>query len=369
MLGRYGSEIHGILDPNNAFAKFATGTVSGFFNTAWGLAERGHTVDAFCETPEYTTVPALGGVNFYPLGTPMGRDYDAYIAVNEPILLKGTPSRGVRACFLLLNDWSHCFDQSFDQSTDIYVSPSDSHMLHFRKRHCGRVDPKKFRVVPLSVNIERFERYWGPRRPNSMLFCSSPDRGLHHLLALMPALRRRIPEANLQIFYRLQPWIDNTISIGRIPLNPSYDNAVSIRDQLRVLGANGEYGVRVRDAVSPIELAKTMLATEMYPYTYDSIIEFTEGFSAATLEACAAGCVPIVSRADALPEVHAGGVIAIGGNPAQSQDAWLEVMTRLLSDQTFLAAHRMAAIVHARQFARQKVAKMWETLIISERAT
>ena len=152
------------------------------------FAERGVGVDAFCDSTEYHQ--KVKGVNFYSIHrTKPDKTYDIYISILEPELLRETPPTSLRVLVQLLNGFSYC-KESFDEHVDIYVSPSATHLNHLVHEGIAR---EKLVEIPLSINPELYETK--KRRPFSIAYASSPDRGLHHLLNWWPEIRQRVPEA------------------------------------------------------------------------------------------------------------------------------------------------------------------------------
>jgi len=362
IMGKLGADIHGKLNIQSIFESnenFVTGTVSGFVNIAWGLAERGNQVDAFCDARNRVIASTWGGANFYPVDeVTIDVTYDAYVCINEPDLLRNRPSDKLKICVVWLNDFNSS-REGFDQHVDLYVVPSET--LANRLSRMYNINQTKFRVIPLCVNPE-FHQQTRPRRPGSIAYCSSPDRGLHHLLNLFPRIKERVPEANLRIYYRFKPWLKNVLdgdwSIG----TEVRRRAESIKQSLNDLGSEGQYGVQLVDAIPPIQMARELNETMVLGYTYDPMI-FTEGFSVAVLDACAAGVVPIVGGADALPEIYWNGAHIMYSKPAEKPEEWIETMVMALTDKDFASSIRTSAKALSRDYTRQRVARRWENLI------
>jgi glycosyltransferase involved in cell wall biosynthesis len=109
-------------------------------------------------------------------------------------------------------------------------------------------------------------------------------------------------------------------------------------------------------------MARELRQTVVFAYPCDPV-RFTEGFSAAVLEACAAGCVPIIAGVDALPEIYWGAAHVISGNPGAQGKKWVDAICLALTDGGFAAEIRQGAQARAREFSRAKVAARWEDLI------
>lgn len=256
---------------------------------------------------------------------------DAVIAINEPDLLRNAPAGALRVCYALLNDWSWC-QPSFHEHVDLFVSPSKPHLEQYmtnprwHRVNCTAEhpegtetfvpDPSKWAVVPLGCDPENFfgdggpagddvSQVWGAKIPGRVVYCSSPDRGLHWLLQEWPAIRAAVPHATLSIFYRLEPWLrgwDNTPHFP--PIEPLRSRALYIEECLRRFKAAGGMGVTVRDSVSRDVIEREMASAEVLSYPCQTTT-WSEGFSCTILECCAAKACPVITDCDALGEVYA----------------------------------------------------------------
>jgi glycosyltransferase involved in cell wall biosynthesis len=371
MMGKLSASIHGRYDIDKIYDEgLLTGTGSNFFNIGWGLAERGHQVDMFVETtkPSFISHPKVGGANVYNIdqSSPDGT-YDAYISINEPDVLRVAPSNKLRICAMWLNDFGYCVP-SFDSFVDYYACASNTQARYLAATN--PIDVSKFLVIPLSFNPEFFSQPV-TRDLRSLVYCSSPDRGLHHVVSSWPQIRARVADATLKIFYRFQPWYDSVIGYkgdGHVGAESAF-RAKIIGDGIDASGGrDGQGGITIVGPVSSKRMAKELLSASALVYPCDPI-RFTEGFSVSILDACAAGCVPIVAGVDALPEVYSGSVYMIPGTPClndESRDQWVDAITKVLTDESFAMPLRAAAKAHSTSYTRGKIAAVWETLI-SER--
>jgi glycosyltransferase involved in cell wall biosynthesis len=363
--GKMSSVIHGVYDIDTLYDEgLLTGTGSNFFNIIWGLAERGHQVDAFCEsTRNFINHPKLAGANVYNVDMTRPDDtYDAYVSINEPDMLRLAPKDKLKICAMWLNDFSFC-QAGFDNHVDVYACPSDTHARYLAT--VSGVDINKLVIVPLSFNAEFYAEVI-ERRPGSIAYCSSPDRGLHHVLEMFGDIKKEVPEANLRIYYRFQPWYDAIMASNEPDVSVHRSRAEVIGKHLEMYGRNGENGVTLVGPVPAKTMARELLSTRVMAYTCDPI-RFTEGFSVSIMDACAAGCVPIVSGVDALPEIYSGAVFMIKGKPEDSRDKWIKAIVAGLKNDDFANTVRGGARAFSTGYTRQKMGAMWEKLI-SERA-
>jgi len=365
ILGSVSKAVHGVFNADDIYERgqSMTGTGSNFFNLVWGLAERGHTVDAFTDMVEHkTNCEKLGGANLYNReDVVMSDDYEAYISVNEPDILRRCPPGKLRILQMQLNDFSYA-QAGFDRFVDYYVCPSDLH-ARFLADTQG-LEREKVMSLPLSINAEFFEG-WVGRGYHSMVYCSSPDRGLHHMMTLLPMVRKEVPEASLHIYYQTKPWLDLMLRQGH-PDREMKRRAAIIEAGLKKFGEDGQNGLFMHGPVPTKTMAMELKKAGVLVYTCDPIC-FTEGFSVSVMDACAAGCFPLVAAVDALPDVYTGVVRFMRGKIEDHYEDWTKEIVKAMFDDRYANEVRHTAKAFAMKHTRQNIAKMWETLIRERR--
>lgn len=279
--------------PEATFADPRTGSELGWVRIVEGLRELGHDV----------VVPALG--------TPEPDDPwdvpDVAISINEPYTLRSYPEAKLRICMFWLNEFTFCREgqyasKDWDDVTDLYFSPSEAH----RQKAIGdwgAPRPEKWMVNRLGC--DELDRDGINRIPGRLVYCSSPDRGLHRVLEAWPSIRRAVPHATLRIFYNVNHWVrsfDTTPYWS--PIERLRTRALYVEEALKRL-SGPEWGIEVVDQVSHAELMREMAAAEVLVHPCETT-SWSEGFSCTVLEGCAAEACPIVSDCDALGEVYAG---------------------------------------------------------------
>lgn len=377
-LGKLGSRVHGTLDARRPFddeGAFATGTVSGFWSIVWGLAELGYEIDAFADVKEEIfCAEHLGGANVFKIATwegwaakeqprSWGAGYDAYVSILESDLLDLAPKNKPRICVQWLNDFSYAKADPL-AVVDLFVSPSVTHADHMTRK--VNIPRGKISVVPLSNNPELFAATT-ERRPLSVAYASSPDRGLHHLLDMWPDVKKRVPGAELRVYYRIFPWLDDILLEKSQHGSRHWKRADAVKKAFEKLGTNGENGLFVVGQLTTAKMAAELGRTEVLAYPCDPV-QFTEGFSVTILDACAAGCIPIISGIDAFPELWTGAAKIISGRPGDpgAREEWIRTITgTLLAGAEEKASRRGAALERAKQFARKNVARRWDEVLRS----
>ncbi len=359
ILGRISTADHGDVEPETLFTEHhraLTGSESSLFYTARALAQRGHEVTVYCYSRFEEAL--FDGIIYRHPEVGVDTHHEAYIAMSEPDLLVGAPANGRRVCWQQQNNFDYC-QPGYDAHVDWYVGLSPAHRDHLVTRtktpaHKWTWIPNSIDLVPFAVSSER--------RPRSVAWTSSADRGLHHLLAFWPEIRQQVPDATLRIYYRFDPWLKK--AHGQRKANRISARAAFIDECLRRLGRNGENGVHVVGAVPRPRMIRELLQTEVFAYPCDPVA-FTEGFGVAVLDACAAGCYPIISDADALGDIYRRAADIIPGKPFERRGRWIAEIVRALTDRTPWFTNRVSSARDwARAFDHRRVAELWEHLLI-----
>ncbi len=361
LLGRVSTADHGDVNPEILFHenhRALTGSESSLFFAARALAKRGHEVTVYCNSQfEYAQ---FDGIMYRHPECGVDTNHEAYIALSEPDLLVGAPANGRRICWQQQNNFDYC-QPGYDAHVDWYVALSPVHRDHLIER--TKTPARKWAWIPNSIDLEPFkDAEKGGRLPGSVAWISSADRGLHHLLAFWPEIRKQVPNASLRIYYRFDPWLKKALAQRKA--NRISARAAFINECLHRLGRNGENGVHVVGAVSRPRMIRALLGTEVLAYPCDPPA-FTEGFGVAVLDACAAGCFPIISDADALGDIFRRPADVIPGKPSERRGRWIGEIVRALTDGGPWRTNRTSyAQTWARAFDYNRVAELWERLLI-----
>lgn len=124
------------------------------------------------------------------------------------------------------------------------------------------------------------------KRQNSVGYFSAYYRGLECLLKMWPAIRKRVPDATLDVYYGWESWV-------------ALQGEDDFYDRMeRKFAELADQGVTVHGRVSHEELAKAMKEIQVWAYP----TEFAEIHCITALKAQEAGCYPVVTNVGALNE-------------------------------------------------------------------
>lgn len=333
-----------------------TGSEQSMLYAARAQARQGHRV--VCYLP--TDTPGLAeGVELLDIRSawPLLRRVDsADVVVSwctaDP--LRMAPSNALRIYNIQINDFL-LNGFGYEQYVDVFVCVSQAHRDHLWTEDGHPGSDAVVEIIPNGVELERFQ---SPKKtvPGRCVYTSSPDRGLHWLLAIWPEIRMAFPYTELHIFYEVQKWLDNAVL-----LNSEIGNRA--RYVVRRVNELQGHGVVMRGPMSPIELAGELLQADLFLYPCDPI-RFTEGFSCATLEACAAGAVPVITDADALGEIYgkSGAVVVPRGSGRRWVDDYLEAVLGIFGEER--ESRRSSLREFAAQFGWDVVANRWAEVVM-----
>lgn len=232
------------------------------------------------------------------------RDFDAVLAWSDQRALQSPSVRSAKCKLFVqqLND----LGTSFFNHVDGVVSPSWAHyrwMQYQSKMYQSDKIPPGY-ITWSGVTCKYPMAVVWPREP-IVGYWSSPDRGLMYLLKVWPAIKRAVPKARLWIFYEIKKWLNFIDACyGRwVMMHGWYRHQAEIVKRLLSDIAFG-YDVEMFGALPRRRLVEYQQRCSIWCYPLNNGGDFVEGFCCAFLEAIAAGCWPIASPVDALPEIY-----------------------------------------------------------------
>lgn len=325
-----------------------TGSEAAAVGYATGLARRGHSVEFFTNV---TRSAVVDGATFRPYSewsTANSETRDAVVAFMSAAPLLSTSRAELRILFEQCSDFGNS-PSGWESFVDILCVLSKSHAMQMAPQ--TRLQPGHFRVAHNGVDPAEFKPL--QKIPGRCLWASSHDRGLHGLLELWPQIRARVPHATLRIAY------DPTGMAAFARRNDPHPliQELSRRSQysIEALRRLEGHGVQLLGSVSRTQIAAEMGEAEALLYPC-APVRYTETFGSSVLEAMSAGCVPVITSADAFAELWCGVAPHVASPFEYNKAAYLELAVSVLTDSKYRERHRSACIGHAHRFA-------WDTLV------
>jgi glycosyltransferase involved in cell wall biosynthesis len=211
--------------------------------------------------------------------------------------------------------------------------------------------------VPNGIDLARFPADV-PKVFGRCVYASSPDRGLIDLLQMWPAIAKVDPKAELHVAYGWNTF-DRLIASGR------QDIAEQKAAIEKVLAKTPQVVMRGRLGQNDLAMLYSESVAMLYPTS------FLETSCIGVMEACAGGCVPIVSTAGALKETaREGGIIVSGPNGTPSspwstawRDFFVHVAQGVLFDSVVRRHGEQRARAAAPSFAWARSFEKWDEVV------
>jgi len=284
--------------------------------------------------------------------------WDVAYSWNEPDLLRQV-NANLRMMNQQLNDFAYC-QPGYDESVDVYTSPSQTHMEFLKPQ---TPSPNKWAVIPNGCDPSQYSA--GKKVPGRVIYASSPDRGLHLLMQAWPRIKKNAPHAHLKIFYNMDYWL--SVFVGQE--HSIYPDSMEYGYRARYIDLAfkrfADLGVERVGSVSREEIAQEMSEAEVLAYPCDTA-RFTEGFSVTTMEACAAGAVPVISSVDALGQIYGSFIPTVEAPVKNRLNEFADIISRSLNDEKF----RNSVIFKAKSLAHkhkwEKLSSDLESLIMNK---
>jgi glycosyltransferase involved in cell wall biosynthesis len=143
------------------------------------------------------------------------------------------------------------------------------------------------------VFLRRYPAEKQAHDPKHLVWASSPDRGLHHLVDIFKLVQAEVPDARLTICYDFDRAYKN--------YHEQLPGSAFVRHLERAAELKSMPGVELVQHISQPKLAELFLSAGMLVYPCDPI-RATETYCTTVNDALAAGLPVLISDADCLPE-------------------------------------------------------------------
>jgi glycosyltransferase involved in cell wall biosynthesis len=194
------------------------------------------------------------------------------------------------------------------------------------------------------------------RDPHRMIYASSYDRGLVHLLLIWSKIREAVPDANLHIFYGWQTY-DAIFK----------DNPERQMWKAKMEKMMSQEGITHHGRVSHEELAKEFSKSGVFAYPTD----FQEISCQNAMTAQIYGAVPVVTNYAALKEtVEFGKKVDADITSLEGKELYLNELVEALGNDKWQEEERAKMIPWAKEkFTWDKVAKQWKEQFEKDKVT
>lgn len=251
--------------------------------------------------------------------------------------------------------WLHDVPQD-GQFTDENVEFIDKIMV-LSEYHKSLLPPcvceDKIFVSSNGINMDDFYVV-DDHNPKRIIYTSSYDRGIEHLLRMWPDIRQEVPDAELHLFYGWNTY-DKMIEQGFRPRG--------FRDEMTSL--MNQDGVFEHGRVGHKQLVKEFAKSGIW--AYPSHFEEISCISAMKAQAC--GCVPVYVNYAALQETVKDGVAIDGkAGDGNTNEEFKRELINLLKKPELQEVIRARVLSHKDQFGWDKVALQWKNELFQPQA-
>lgn len=213
------------------------------------------------------------------------------------------------------------------------------------------VPSEKVFVSSNGINTNDFNIANIIRNPKRLIYTSSYDRGLEHLLEMWPDVLKEVPDAELHIFYGWNTY-DKMVEVGR-RTTEFKDKMIKLMDKPNVF-EHGRVGHKA--------LAKEFLKSGIYAYP----CHFEEISCISAMKAQAAGCVPVCTDFAALKETVKAGIKVEGRcSNGKEKESFKKEIIKILKDKKSQDLLREEVLKYKDSFGWEKVAETWASNLFS----
>ena len=179
-----------------------------------------------------------------------------------------------------------------------------------------------------------------------MLYASSYDRGLAHLLKMWPEIKKELPKAKLEVCYGWELFLRGYSN------NPQMMKWKSEIDELMK-----QDGITHHGRVSKKELDKITSSCDLWVYP----THFEETNCITALNSQRFGCVPVTMELAALQDTVFSGVKIDGDiTDPEVQKIYIKELVSLAKDEKRMKEEKEKAIEGAKKYSWTNIAKEWE---------
>lgn len=210
------------------------------------------------------------------------------------------------------------------------------------------VSDDKFTIIPNGIDTKQFET---PKKTkNNMVYTSSYDRGLEHLLNMWADVKKEVPDATLDCYYGFN--LFDTTPLGKMPQGRAW--------KAKMLKLLNQDGVTDHGRVGTDEVAEAYKKADVWAYPTD----FPEIDCITATKAMAAKCVPITTDYAVMKERNQGIMIEGDINRPEPFNKFKTELTALLKDDK--RKEEIRAKLDVASYDWDVVASRWSDLFKEE---
>lgn len=212
--------------------------------------------------------------------------------------------------------------------------------------------PEALRYISSNgINLEDYKQPPVPRNPKRIIYTSSYDRGLAHLLTMWGDVIKEVPDAELHVFYGWETWLS---------MEQKGFRKKEVRLALQKLMK--QKGVFDHGRVGHKELIKEFYKSGIYAYP----AHFEEISCISAMKAQACGCVALTTNFAALNETNKYGLKVEGkAGEGDTNERFKKILIKLLKDPKLQDEFRQKTLGHVEEWGWDKVAKDWDKNVLT----
>jgi hypothetical protein len=321
------------------------GTPAHFLNMVRELQKLGHIVRAF---GSWKKPMIIDGVEYLPLNsiTKYGNpnvwwaDYDV------------SPLIGKAGALRIGSHHTYRLDKAAFEWIDVNTIPSQAALNTLKPFY----DPwGKWVTLPNAIPDDI------PKRdpvPGRVLYHTSADRGLHHLISMWPEIRRRVPYATLH--FRLnQQWLD-WASLWQFDNSELGKRARLLKQDLISAELAGGF-TRLPD-LPRSEMWKEISQASVFAFPCD-VRYPCETFSISTMECCKVGVPVVLCTQDSLKQIYGGYVLSVEPPVSKQINEFIDLVVTVLTDKEVAQEYSILGKNLASQYTYSKAGKKLSDII------
>lgn len=209
---------------------------------------------------------------------------------------------------------------------------------------------EKICISSNGINIKDFDNISETPNPHRMVYTSSYDRGLIHLLRMWDRIREQVPDATLHVFYG---WNTYDSMVAKGVRSPEFKKAM--------VEAMNKPGITDHGRIGQKQLAKEVAKSGIYAYPS----HFEEISCISAMRAQVAGAIPVTTDYAALSETVKYG-IKVPGKAGENDEEYINELVSLLKDEDRQKKIREKMVKDKDSFSWRNVARQWQKELFNE---